>query len=176
MSRKIIQYQHYIASWLNSSIHEFLETWESQGEKTRYALITCLDSDLEPASLASKSPAFQQLRDREPIGKGLLVPTAKLIDAHRQKHIFFGFDEVWFFPKKPVEPKPTTAWLVGPAKLNQHTLNKLGKWMAAQNCSLALGDGNGLNIIVKARGLVRVVLSHSLDQPDEEVREISKSA
>jgi hypothetical protein len=37
--------------------------------------------------------------------------------------------------------------------------------MSAHSCSLALGDGNGLNFVAKARGLVKYLLGHSLDQP-----------
>jgi len=37
--------------------------------------------------------------------------------------------------------------------------------MGANGCSLALGDGVGLNIIVKALGLVKYVIAHSQSQP-----------
>ena len=43
-------------------------------------------------------------------------------------------------------------------------MNKLGKWMLANHCSLALGDGEGLNVIVKAMGLVRYLIGHSQSQ------------
>jgi hypothetical protein len=38
--------------------------------------------------------------------------------------------------------------------------------MGANGCSLALGDGGGLNIIVKAHGLMKYVIAHSLSQPE----------
>jgi hypothetical protein len=165
MSSKIVHYKRYIAGWLNSSIHDYLEDRRPRGESTKYALITCLDSDLDPASLRLRSPSLNSLADAVMLGKGLLLPTEVLLRADSTTQLFFGFDEVWFFPHKPLSPKPKSAWIVGPAKLNQAKLSRLGKWMSENHCSLALGDGNGLNFIMKAEGLVRDMLSHSIDQP-----------
>lgn len=50
---------------------------------------------------------------------GLLVPAELLLEANSTQQIFFGFDEVWFFPSDPSEPKPDSAWLVGPARVGQ---------------------------------------------------------
>jgi hypothetical protein len=38
--------------------------------------------------------------------------------------------------------------------------------MLKNKCSLGLGDGVGLNLIVKASGLVRKIIAHSLLQPE----------
>jgi hypothetical protein len=37
--------------------------------------------------------------------------------------------------------------------------------MIANGCSMALGDGEGLNILVRARGLVSHLFGHSINQP-----------
>ena len=66
--------------------------------------------------------------------------------------LFFGFDEIWFFPSDRVAPKPESVWIVGPKRIDQTKLDRLGPWMSDTGCSLALGDGAGLNVIVKARG------------------------
>jgi hypothetical protein len=97
---------------------------------------------------------------------GLLLPTELLQEANSRRRIFFGFDEVWFFPSQGIEPKPDGAGLVGPARVDQARLDQLGKWMSLGSCALALGDGVGLNFIVKAHGLVRHLLAHSLGQPE----------
>jgi hypothetical protein len=162
----MVHYKDYVAGWLDSSIHEFLKAWPRNSEKLKFALITCLDSDLEPNALLNRSPDLRSLaREARPLGAGLLVPTTRLLQANSQNQLFFGFDEAWFFPGKPVEPKPDSTWLVGPARIDQRKLEQLGEWMSQNSCSLALGDGEGLNFLIKARGLVAHVLAHSLEQP-----------
>ena len=53
----MVTYKHYVAGWLDSSIHELLETTPLiKSTKTQYALITCLDSNLDPSSLVTRSP------------------------------------------------------------------------------------------------------------------------
>jgi hypothetical protein len=135
-----------------------------------FALITCLDSNLEPISLLEQSPALGLVKSvARPLGNGLLVPTRLLREADSQNQIFFGFDEVRFFPSDAIKPKPNAAWLVGPARIGKEALDSLGEWMAENSCSLALGDGVGLNFITKARGLTRLLLSQSIDQPEPSV-------
>jgi len=132
----------------------------------KYALITCVDSNLVPGSLLDKSPELKALeKHAQPLNGGLLLPTRILLEVQKQKQLFFGFDEVWFFPDSAIEPKPSSAWLVGPARIDQAKLNKLAQWMSANSCSLGLGDGEGLNFIVKARGLVKHLLGHSIERP-----------
>jgi len=157
----------YVAGCLDSSIHDSLGALPRTSEKLKYALITCLDSDLNPGALLKTSPHLQSVASKaKPLQKGLLVPTKLLLQADSHDRLFFGFDEVWFFPTENIEPKPDSGWLVGPARIDQNELDKLGAWMTANSCSLALGDGQGLNFIIKARGLVKHLLGHSIDQAE----------
>ena len=163
---KIVSYGKYVAGWLNSSIHDFLESFPQSHPSMEYALVTCLDSNSDLASLLEESTEFKSLMaDACPLGRGVLLPTKKLLEAEASDRVFFGFDEVWFFPSGSIEPKPESVGLVGPARIDQRTMNKLGLWMTGNSCSLAFGDGEGLNLIVKASGLVRPLLGHSNDQP-----------
>jgi hypothetical protein len=161
----MVTYKDYVAGWLDSSIHDFLSVFPRTSGKADYALITCLDSNCDPGSLLGNSPELASLAaPAQVLGTGLLLPTEMLLEAESRNRVFFGFDEIWFFPTKQVEPKPDSASLVGPARLSQTKLDKLGKWLSANTCTLALGDGDGLNFIVKARGLVKHLLGHSLGQ------------
>jgi len=163
---KVVSYKQYTAGWLDSSIHDFLQAFPLGSTKTKYALITCLDSNLDPSSLLRKSPELAPLvTQAQSLGRGLLIPTKRLLEVESHNQIFFGFDEIWFFENKIIEPKPDSAWLVGPARVDQEKMYKLGTWMLANRCSMALGDGEGLNVIVKAMGLVRYLLCHSISQP-----------
>jgi hypothetical protein len=167
MTMKIVTYKDYVAGWLDSSIHDFLEVLSPSAASTKYALITCLVSNPNPASLSNMSPELKTIaKSTEISGTGLLVRTDVLLEADSRKPIFFGFDEVWFFPNKNITPKPTTFTLLGPARLTQARFNKLGKWMSDNSCSMALGGGEGLNFVVQARGLGKFLLGYSIEQPE----------
>ena len=153
MNLKIVAYKDYVAGWIDVTIHDFLEHLSPIAADIKFALVTCLDSNRNPASLLGRSPELKSIARRaDALGSGLLVPTQALLQADSRLQIFFGFDEIWFFPVKSVQPKPESLSIVGPARLNQLRLRKLGKWMSENNCSMALGSGQGLNFVVRAQG------------------------
>jgi hypothetical protein len=167
MSAKIISHGDYVAGWLETTIHDFLTVLPRGTASAKYALITCLDSNSNPAALLDKSPELRSLSTRmQVVGGGLLLPTEILIEADAEHQIFFGFDELWFFPSKSIRPKPSSASIVGPARISQARFNKLGRWMSENSCSMALGGGEGLNFVVRAHGLVKSFLGFSIEQPD----------
>jgi hypothetical protein len=100
------------------------------------------------------------------IKNGLLIPAKKLHDPSFLDQVFCGFDELWFFPTESIEPKPTSASLVGPKRIDQDKLANLGPWMESNGCSLALGDGDGLNFVVKAQGHMKYLIAQTLAQPE----------
>jgi hypothetical protein len=162
---KMVSYKHYVAGWLDSTIHDFLTANAPSGASSKYALITCLDSNPTPANLLDKSPELKSIANKASVlGTALILPTDLLLEAISRQQIFFGFDEVWFFPTKRIERKPKLVSLVGPTRIDQPRLDKFGKWMLDNNCSMGLGGGEGLNFIVQARGLVRYLIGHSIDQ------------
>lgn len=161
----MIKFNDYVAGWLGSRISDFLQVFPSTSKTMKYALITCLDSNVRPSSLLEDCPELMAFRETaEPIGNALIVPTKEILRADFQSLLFYGFDEVWFFPTKEIEPKPESVWLVGPQRIDSGKMSAIGPWMKRNNCSLGLGDGEGVNFIVKARGLVAHLLGHSIDQ------------
>jgi hypothetical protein len=125
MSTRLVSYKHYVAGWLDSSIHDFLDVLSHSAASTKYALITCIDSNRNPASLRAKSPELKSIASKASVlGTGLLLPTELLVETDSQQQIFFGFDEVWFFPSKRLHPKPESLSLVGPPRLHQERLKK----------------------------------------------------
>lgn len=165
MSVKIVSYKDYVAGWFDASLHDFLESLSPSAASTKYALITCLDSNPNPASLRDESPELKPIANKlQILGSGLLLPTEVLLEAVSRNQIFFGFDEVAFFPNRSIQPKPASVSLIGPGRLNQARFKKLGKWMSDNTCSLALGGGEGLNFAVRAHGLVRFLLGYSIEQ------------
>jgi hypothetical protein len=159
-------FKGYTAGWLNSSIHDFLEEIPRPFESIRFALITCLDSSFNVSSLLDRSPALRPLKDEaKSLGEGLLVPTQRILNVEREHPVFYGFDEVWFFRDTPSHPKPRSITLVGPERIDQNKLEVVVPWLLSNSCSLALGDGVGLNLIAKVQGLIRFLVEHSADQP-----------
>lgn len=163
----MLLYKNYIAGWLDSSIQGFLDTFPHEMKSMAFALITCLDSNVEPASLLEQIPALKaESENVKLLNQGLLLPSQLLWNGDLRTQLLFGFDELWFFRTSRISPKPESVWIVGPRRIDQDKLNKLGEWMNDNGCSLALGDGDGLNFIVKAVGLVRYLLAHTVSQPE----------
>src|SRR5260370_37596148 len=79
-STRIVSYKDYVAGWLDSSLHDFLEVLSPNAASTKYALITCLVSNPNPASLCEKSPELKSIASKAQIlGGGLLLPTDALL-------------------------------------------------------------------------------------------------
>src|SRR2546430_357012 len=105
MSSRILSSKGYVAGWLDTSIHDFLQVLPPRAASTKYALITCLDSNPNPVALRNKSPELKSIAKKlHVLGSGLLLPTELLLETDSDKQIFFGFDEVWFFPTKSIQP------------------------------------------------------------------------
>ncbi len=155
----------YVAGWLDSTVREFLNALPRKSKAIAYALITCLDSDRNPRSLLKKSPALKAIMQvSRTLGNGLLLPWMLLQESVALDQLLFGFDEIWFFPIDQIQPKPDSAWIVGPGRIDQAKLDKLDRWLTDNQCSLGLGDGHGLNVIVKAQGLAKYLIAHSILQ------------
>ena len=59
----------YVAGWLDSSICDFLKVLRPNTESAKYALVTCLDSNLEPKSLLRRDSALWAMSNEiKPIG------------------------------------------------------------------------------------------------------------
>jgi hypothetical protein len=158
----------YVAGWLNSDIDEFLRSLPKNTDSAAFVLITCLDSNADVTGLwHTDRELHAALKDAAIIKKrGLLVPSSLLQKPGVRSLLFHGFDEIWFFPTPEIEPKPEGASIVGPGRIDQKTMEKLGPWMETNGCSLAMGDGAGLNVIAKAFGLSKYVIGQSLFQPE----------
>jgi len=90
MNSKIVSHKNFVAGWIDSSIHDFLEVLSPTFASTEYALITCLDSNPNPASLRSKSPELKPISKKlKNLGTGLLLPTRLLLETDSNNRIFF---------------------------------------------------------------------------------------
>lgn len=149
----------YLAGWIATSIHDFLSEIEEPSSSMSYALITCLDSCFDVPTLLNKSAPLANLKEKSKrVGGGIVVSTRLLLAAERQTRIFFGFDEVWFFPHADIKAKPKGLVLAGLDKSQPGAVNRFVTWMHGNGCSLGLGDGTGMNFCLKARGAARYIV------------------
>jgi hypothetical protein len=150
----------FSVGWIDSSIHDVVARLPLTPPRSlTYALITSLDSSTELASVWHSSRHLAALRDDAvPVGSAILIQTRKLLNASREARLFFGYDEIWFFPARPSSPPPASGTLVGPHRVA--TLGKpLRNWLVRSGCSLGLGDGTGLNFCVRASGAAQALLA-----------------
>lgn len=163
----MLHFNGYVAGWLNSTISDFLGELSSDVGPAKHALITCLDSNPCPALLLTDNADLRAAMDgATTLDKCLLVPLKRLREAALRDQLFYGFDEIWFFSTDAIKPKPPTASIVGPNRIDREAIEELGQWMVANDCLLGLGDGAGLNIIAKAEGLAKSIIGHSLTQSE----------
>jgi hypothetical protein len=162
----MVSNKNYIAGWLYGSIHELVKLFRPTSDDMAYALITSLDSDVAPGRLLSSSPDWASLMPTaKAVGEFIIVETKDLVRAEHQAPIFFGFDEVWFFPNDTIELKPISPWIVGPARIDDGKLKGLAGWMNKNDCACGFGDGEGINFVVKApEGIARYIFGYSLAQ------------
>ena len=149
----------YIVGWMNTSINDFLDEMEHPSPATAYALITCLDSNPDVSSVFqgnNKLVDFKRLNI--PIGQGVLMTTKNLIAANKRTRIFFGFDEIWFFPNSKITPKPHEVVITRPPEIDLQDSSLQFLWMKSNKCSLGLGDGEGMNYCLKVQGAARYVV------------------
>jgi hypothetical protein len=114
------------------------------------ALITCVDSDHSPLSMALLTDELATTGvDWRTHGTSILLNCADLpalADA-----LFNGFDAVWFLQQEPAVllPPPINATSDRPVPdrlpLGTDGVQELVRWMNAQHCTLGIGDGVGLN-------------------------------
>jgi hypothetical protein len=152
----------FTAGWIDTTIHDFFAEIEAPPSTMAYTLLTCLDSSFDLRTVMEKSQALQSLKGScKIIGHGALVPTRQLLKAERRNRIFFGFDEVWFFPRPPVRPKPQELVITGPNRITADLLAHVSKWMQKTGCSLGLGDGTGMNFCARIGGMAGYLLRAS---------------
>jgi hypothetical protein len=166
----------YTAGWIHTNIHDLLAEIAEPTSSMTYALITCLDSNFEVTSLFKKSRHLESLREKfEPVGKGALVTTRQLLAAQRRDRIFFGFDEIWFFPNSGITPKPRDFIITGPRRIDAQQIDRHAAWLTTNHCSMGLGDGSGMNYCLRVRGAAKYIIqaSNEANSHTQEDREIA---
>ncbi len=161
----------YLTGWINTTIHDFLEEIAEPISSMEYALVTYLDSSPEVASIFDKSEQWTGLRGKyRAVGAGALLKTRQLLAAQRRRRIFFGFDEVWFFPGSAISSKPESFVITAPCSLEAEQIGRHSEWLVSNKCSLGIGDGEGMNYCLRIRGPARYVIQaineghpHALD-------------
>ena len=148
----------YVSAWIDTTIHDFLMGVDQPTSNMRYALITCLDSSTNVRAIADREGYLKNLKGKI-VGNGLLVKAEQLIKLERKHRLFFGFDEIWFFPSPNIDEKPGGWIITGPDPINSNELDKYGGWMRSNHCVLGLGDGVGMNFCLPGRGAAKLLFA-----------------
>ena len=149
----------YCIGWIDTTIHDFLVEIEDPSSSMAYALISCLDSNFDVSSMLESSKQLNSLKGKcHPVGQGIMLTTRQLLTLERQNRLFYGFDEVWFFPTSDVQVIPKNLVITGPDTINSAEIEEYSQWMRSSNCSLGLGDGTGMNFCLRVRGAARYIV------------------
>ena len=149
----------YMAGWINTTIHDFLQEIDEIAFSMAYALITYLDSNPDVASVFEKSKSLSGLKEKHRVvGTSALVTTRQLLAAERKHRLFYGFDEVWFFPYYDVTIKPDDLVITAPYSIESQKIEQHHRWLVSNKCSLGIGDGVGMNYCLKIRGVAKYIV------------------
>ena len=144
---------------IDTTVHDFMSKIDEPPSTMAYVLITCLDSNFDVSPLLERSEPLKPLRGKcQRVGQGILLTTRQLLTAARHNRIFFGFDEVWFFPTPAITPKPEDLVITGLSTIDPGEIEGYREWMLMNDCSLGLGDGAGMNFCMKVRGVARYIV------------------
>lgn len=154
------------AAWIDTSIHDFLLGIDDPPASMAYALITCLDSTFDVASVVRGNPGFAAVNEHgTKTGKGIVISTRRLIAIEARTRMFYGFDEIWFAPKSNLPARPQNLTLVGPERISAEMARRAARWMRESGVTLGLGDGCGMNFCAKLQGVAKfLVESYSESQ------------
>lgn len=149
----------YIAGWIDTTVHQFLVEMDRPSVGMRYALITSLDSNPDVAAIAGVSKHLADLEGKfQPVGRGILMATSDLLATEYQSRMFFGFDEVWFFPHANITSKPEDLSITAPCSIGPEQIRRSAEWLTTNKCSLGLGDGLGMNYCLRIKGAAKHIL------------------
>ncbi len=147
----------FYTGWVDSSIHNIINTdWELFSE-FKYSLITSIDSCTDLHDLNISQKIVSDLAECELFQHQLLLNSELLLDLSKTFDLFSGFDEIWFFNKRPIATVPAELWIAGPREFTVDVSNDLKQWMELNQCGLALGDGIGLNYATFSHQLAQVI-------------------
>lgn len=145
-----------IVGWLDSSIGFLLRNDADVLERFSWVLVTSIDSSKEMTDMITAKRMVERCDGCSFLDTALILPGANLARIAREYNLFNGFDEVWCFEEVPPSTKPADLWIVAPLNLNQEDAPRaLGQWMRASGCTLALGDGIGLNYVTQDESIAR---------------------
>jgi hypothetical protein len=124
------------------SVGEMLTAPETWMPAANYVLISVLDSNPDVANTITAARLLAEIHGSYSLGSGIVVNIKELVRENSMQQIFFGFDEIWLFQEKPIEPKPRDFTIVTPSSiLSSSVPQSLADWMRRSKCLAGVGDG-----------------------------------
>lgn len=146
------------AGWCDASIGDLLSHQPELVTQWAFVLVTCLDSARDLSTAYIGLEVVRRFPRCEFLGRGLLVPGPLFQEADRALGLFNSFDEVWCYASRPEMEKPGDASVLPDPSLDDDAPTAATvEWMHASRCTLALGDGFGLNYLTPDARLAAAV-------------------
>jgi hypothetical protein len=147
-----------IVGWVDTSIRDLLRADTSELTRFTYWLVTSIDSTTDLTRHATAQAIVAQHASCAFLGQGVLIPGKAVASIAAHFDLFNGFDEAWLFAIKPDTSKPAGLSTVAPLNLGSDAVPPLlASWMKQSTCSLALGDGVGLNYATTSEPTARLL-------------------
>ena len=133
----------------DTSLGEFISAHATTFRRLPYVLISFIDSDSNVVDM----PWVRAHLDSDPSWalsqRPLIVTGTHFIQAVEGNLQLAGFDEIWVPSRWLVTPPPLTANLLAPRNLSDSVPAEVSEWMEETESRLGLGDGEGLNYVVR---------------------------
>jgi len=134
---------------------DVLEAIDRPPPSKHQASITGLDSTMLLAAPLDKSLLLKRYAARfQARGTALAPRTSTLLKINRMTRIFIGFDEVFFFAKRPALARPARLIHVDPNLTADDVPPRSQHWFAETDCYLGIGDGTGLSFFGRMVGRI----------------------
>jgi len=130
------------------SVRAWLEEHQVTVARLPFILISTIDSnrpvaDMPWAVAKGRSDPGWALSTSPLVISG--SSTVELLD----QNLFTGFDELWVPAQMPVTDPPDDANLVAPRALDVEVPPAVLAWLTLSGCRLGVGDGEGMNYVVR---------------------------
>jgi len=133
----------------NCSVRAWLEEHQVTVARLPLILISTFDSDRRVADMP-----WAVAKGRSDPGwalstSPLVISGSSTVDLLGDQNLFTGFDELWVPAQMPVIDPPDDANLVAPRDLDVEVPPAVLAWLTLSGCRLGVGDGEGMNYVVR---------------------------
>ena len=137
------------------TVRDWLAANASRIRDLPYVLISSIDGDTQVSDMRWVTARRLDAPDWALSLSPLVISGASTVDLLADNNLFTGFDELWIPSGLPVVQPPDEARLVAPLELDTEVPTEVLAWLKNSRCRLGVGDGYGMNYVVRDLALGR---------------------